>query len=99
MSCCSELFVVPLSEWHQIRGAQMVATMKVVSLSFDVDQGRVNELPSMMAFLGYILHPGSVVFGPWVSYTEYANHDLHAKKAYVSILSTQLVYFVKCCCG
>ena len=62
----------------------MVATMKIISLAFDLDQGRIESLPSLVEFLGYVLHPGSIVFGPWLSYEEYANIDLHAKKPIVS---------------
>ena len=38
-----ELFVVDKAEWHQIRGCQMIMTMKAVSLAFDLDQVNKGE--------------------------------------------------------
>ena len=33
----SELLVAAPQDWHQIRGAQMILTMKAISLGMDVD--------------------------------------------------------------
>jgi len=32
-----ELFVATALDWHQVRGAQMILSMKLISLAFDVD--------------------------------------------------------------
>ena len=34
----SELFFANPIEWHQIRGAQMILTMKLISIAFDMDE-------------------------------------------------------------
>lgn len=67
----SELFIVNEVEWHKIRGAQMILAMKVISLSFDSDIGTIQDVPSPLAFSGYVFNVGTCVFGPWVSYKDY----------------------------
>lgn len=57
--------------WHKIRGVQMIATMKVVSLAFDLDAKKQNQLPALFPFLGYMLCPANSVLGPWMAYDEY----------------------------
>ena len=91
--CCSEIFVVPVNEWHQIRGAQMIATMKIISLAFDLGSEKVDNLPGVLEYMGYVLHPGSIVFGPWMSYEEYANFDFHAKKTLVRC-RLQIIFYL-----
>ena len=38
MGFFSELFFANPIEWHQIRGAQMILTMKLISIAFDMDE-------------------------------------------------------------
>ncbi|KAL8580153.1 hypothetical protein ACOMHN_043038 [Nucella lapillus] len=66
-----ELWLVDPTTWHQIRGAQMVLSMKIISLAFDYGSGAILDLPNIFEFMGYCFHVGTVVFGPWVSYEEY----------------------------
>lgn len=49
----------------------MVVAMKVISLGFDLDRGAVVDLPSPAEFLGYVFFVGTVVFGPWISFSTY----------------------------
>ena len=56
-----------------VLGSQMVVAMKAISLAFDLDRGTVGTLPSPAEFLGYVLFVGTVVFGPWISFTSYNN--------------------------
>ena len=51
----------------------MVVTMKAISLAFDLDRGAVGTFPSPAEFLGYVLFVGTVVFGPWISFSSYKN--------------------------
>ena len=56
--------------------------MKVISLSFDLDittnkRGEkipptIAAVPSFDGFISYCFFPGSVVFGPFVTYTEHS---------------------------
>ncbi|XP_034552589.1 protein-serine O-palmitoleoyltransferase porcupine-like [Notolabrus celidotus] len=66
-----ELHLIDVVTWHKIRGSQMVVAMKAISLAFDLDRGLVSSLPSPAEFLGYVLFVGSVVFGPWISFSSY----------------------------
>ncbi|TNN47168.1 Protein-serine O-palmitoleoyltransferase porcupine [Liparis tanakae] len=49
----------------------MVVAMKAISLAFDLDRRTVARLPSPAEFLGYVLFVGTVVFGPWISFSTY----------------------------
>lgn len=49
----------------------MVVAMKVISLGFDLDRGAVVGLPSPVHFLGYVFFVGTVIFGPWISFSTY----------------------------
>lgn len=52
-------------------GSQMVVAMKAISLAFDLDRGVVSSFPTMLDFLGYICFVGTVIFGPWISFSSY----------------------------
>lgn len=49
----------------------MVVAMKVISLGFDLDRGTVLGLPSPAEFLGYVFFVGTMIFGPWISFSSY----------------------------
>lgn len=49
----------------------MIVAMKAVSLGFDVDRGIVRCIPSPVEFMGYVYFVGTVIFGPWISFTSY----------------------------
>ncbi|KAL5014250.1 hypothetical protein ScPMuIL_008520 [Solemya velum] len=66
-----ELFLVDKVNWHRIRGAQIILSMKIIGVGFDHSNGNVEKLPDVTQFLGYCLNVGSVIFGPWVSYQDY----------------------------
>ncbi|KAK3102736.1 hypothetical protein FSP39_013537 [Pinctada imbricata] len=67
-----ELFVVDAASWHSIRGAQIILSMKVIGLAFDISNGQV-LLPDVPSYLGYCLCVGTVIFGPWISFQDYMN--------------------------
>ncbi|XP_069799253.1 protein-serine O-palmitoleoyltransferase porcupine isoform X1 [Dendropsophus ebraccatus] len=66
-----EMHMVDTVSWHKMRGAQMIVAMKAVSLGFDVDHGIVRSIPSPVEFMGYVYFVGTVIFGPWISFTSY----------------------------
>lgn len=47
--------------------------MKAISLAFDMDRRVVDRLPNPAEFLGYVFFVGTVVFGPWISFSSYKN--------------------------
>lgn len=54
-----------------MRGTQMVAALKIISIGFDLDRDRIQALPNFLQFWGYIFCPGNVVLGPWCAYNDY----------------------------
>ncbi|XP_062502747.1 protein-serine O-palmitoleoyltransferase porcupine-like [Corticium candelabrum] len=71
MSC--ELVAFTGTEWHQIRGSIMIVAMKTISIGFDLDECRLNEIPGIVAFSGFVLSPANSVFGPFVQYRMHLN--------------------------
>ncbi|XP_061760101.1 protein-serine O-palmitoleoyltransferase porcupine-like isoform X2 [Nerophis ophidion] len=66
-----ELHMMDTTNWHKMRGSQMVVAMKAISLAFDLDRGVVDTVPSPIEFMGYIYFVGTVIFGPWISFNCY----------------------------
>uniref|UniRef100_A0A3Q1JTY1 Porcupine O-acyltransferase n=1 Tax=Anabas testudineus TaxID=64144 RepID=A0A3Q1JTY1_ANATE len=66
-----ELHMMDTTNWHKMRGSQMVVAMKAISLAFDLDRGVVTSVPSPIEFMGYIYFVGTVIFGPWISFNSY----------------------------
>lgn len=54
-----------------MRGTQMIAAVKIISIGFDIDREKIRDLPNFLQFWGYILCPGNVVMGPWCSFNDY----------------------------
>jgi O-palmitoleoyl transferase len=76
---CSELFIVDAVQWHKIRAAQMLIAMRAISLGFQLDDKSISSLPEPLAYFGYLFHVGTVAFGPWVPYKDYANMENNRK--------------------
>ncbi|XP_059189966.1 protein-serine O-palmitoleoyltransferase porcupine-like [Centropristis striata] len=99
-----ELHLIDMVTWHKIRGSQMVVAMKAISLAFDLDRGSVGSLPSPAEFLGYVLFVGTVVFGPWISFSTYQSAVEGKKLSWswlwsssLSLLKSQMCLLVSSC--
>ncbi|XP_040049120.1 protein-serine O-palmitoleoyltransferase porcupine [Gasterosteus aculeatus] len=99
-----ELHLIDMVTWHKIRGSQMVVAMKAISLAFDLDRGAVGRLPSPAEYLGYVLFVGTVVFGPWISFSTYSNAVEGTKLSWswlrsssFSLLKSQMCLLVSTC--
>uniref|UniRef100_H2XX93 Protein-serine O-palmitoleoyltransferase porcupine n=1 Tax=Ciona intestinalis TaxID=7719 RepID=H2XX93_CIOIN len=58
--------------WNRIRGVVLLMCMKVISVAVDYRSGKMaGSLPSVLEYCAYCLHPGSVIFGPWLSLQEF----------------------------
>lgn len=64
-------FLLDRVVWHSIRGAQIVLSMKIIGIAFDLSNGSMIEFPSIFAYFGYNFCVGTVIFGPWISFSEY----------------------------
>ncbi|XP_074499628.1 protein-serine O-palmitoleoyltransferase porcupine-like isoform X4 [Sebastes fasciatus] len=89
-----ELHMMDTTNWHKMRGSQMVVAMKAISLAFDLDRGVVTSVPSPIEFMGYIYFVGTVIFGPWISFNSYKD-ALEGHKLSFSWLSKVSVSWVK----
>ena len=61
-----------------IAGSILVVVMKIISLSFDLDDPKsikgnkkLPNLPDLISYASYCLFPGTTVFGPFVTYSEH----------------------------
>uniref|UniRef100_A0A8C4DHJ7 Porcupine O-acyltransferase n=1 Tax=Dicentrarchus labrax TaxID=13489 RepID=A0A8C4DHJ7_DICLA len=89
-----ELHMMDTTNWHKMRGSQMVVAMKAISLAFDLDRGVVTSVPSPIEFMGYIYFVGTVIFGPWISFNSY-KEALEGRKLSFSWLLKVSVSWVK----
>uniref|UniRef100_A0A3Q4GQ66 Porcupine O-acyltransferase n=1 Tax=Neolamprologus brichardi TaxID=32507 RepID=A0A3Q4GQ66_NEOBR len=89
-----ELHMMDTTNWHKMRGSQMVVAMKAISLAFDLDRGVVTSVPSPIEFMGYIYFVGTVIFGPWISFNSY-KEALEGRKLSLSWLLKVSVSWVK----
>ena len=48
----------------------MVLVMKLISLAFDLDKGVISQ-PNILEYFGYSVSVSSVIFGPFMTYTDY----------------------------
>lgn len=72
-------------------GSQMVVAMKAISLAFDLDRGAVSSFPTMLDFFGYICFAGTVIFGPWISFSSYRD----AVDGRKMVIPSPLIYYRK----
>lgn len=52
--------------WLSIRGAEMILSMKIISISFDLPQN-VNKRD----LINYLTSSSTSILGPWVSFRQY----------------------------
>lgn len=66
-----EFFLLNAVDWNKIKGSIMVISMKIISVTFDVENGILTEQLSSLEFYGYVFNPASLIFGPFISYKDY----------------------------
>lgn len=69
-------FLLKTEHYETIRGPQMVISMKLISMAFEIQDDK--EHYQFMAIWGYLLSPGSLILGPWISYKDY-NPEFHIR--------------------
>lgn len=78
-------FYFPDQNWAKVRGTNMIISMKLLTA--------LSERVQLVTGLGYILHPATVIYGPWTSiksYLEsynYENQKLNSIRSGIFILS------------
>jgi len=61
-------------EWTPMRGSSLIVACKALTLFLSPSHVAMlerDDTESVIAILGYLFHPGTVVFGPWVSFEAY----------------------------
>lgn len=69
LSC--EIYIVNPKMWQQIRGIQMIASMKIISIAIDLDRDLFKKILNPVEYGGYILCPANCLLGPWISFHTY----------------------------
>ena len=59
-------------------------SMKVIGIAFDLSNGNMIAFPNIFAYFGYNFCVGTVIFGPWVSFSEYKHILTQHKRPMVS---------------
>ncbi|KAL0895948.1 hypothetical protein ABMA27_011953 [Loxostege sticticalis] len=72
LSC--EVYIVNPKMWQQIRGIQMVAAMKIISVAIELDRSLFKHMLNPVEFGGYIMCPANCILGPWISFHTYNNY-------------------------
>lgn len=73
-----EVYVLNPKMWQQIRGVQMIAAMKIISVAIELDRNLFKQMLNPVEFGGYILCPANCILGPWISFNSY-NQYLEVK--------------------
>ncbi|CAG9783176.1 unnamed protein product [Diatraea saccharalis] len=69
-----EIYIVNPKMWQQIRGMQMVAAMKIISVAIELDRDLFKQMLNPVEFGGYILCPANCILGPWISFHMYSTY-------------------------
>lgn len=69
-----EVYVLNPKMWQQIRGIQMIAAMKIISVAIELDRDLFKRMLNPVEFGGYILCPANSILGPWISFHMYSHY-------------------------
>ncbi|KAG6463425.1 protein-serine O-palmitoleoyltransferase porcupine [Manduca sexta] len=72
ISC--EIYVLNPKMWQQIRGIQMIAAMKIISVAIEMDREIFKSMINPVEFGGYIFCPANCILGPWISFHTYSKY-------------------------
>ena len=78
-------FYLPDYAWSKVRGTTLIMSLKLVSAlaTYDID---------CLTGIGYMLHPATVVFGPWCSITAYKKDIIDTKThPWISLFSPSTI--------
>ncbi|XP_061715567.1 protein-serine O-palmitoleoyltransferase porcupine [Cydia pomonella] len=69
-----EVYVINPKMWQQIRGIQMIAAMKIISVAIDLDRNLFKSMINPVEFGGYMMCPANCILGPWISFHTYSTY-------------------------
>lgn len=73
----------------------MILSMKLISLSFDLESQSPKQPPPILHYLGYTLQVGTVIFGPWISYADYLASVTETNVKILVILTLDVAMIMK----
>lgn len=76
-------------QYEIIRGPQMVVSMKLISLAFEIQNEKLKY--HLLSCIGYLANPASLILGPWVSLKDY-KPDSNAKVNIMSV-TVRIVFY------
>ncbi|KAJ0181015.1 hypothetical protein K1T71_003100 [Dendrolimus kikuchii] len=88
-----EVYIMNPKMWQQIRGIQMIAAMKIISVAMELDRDLFKKMLNPIEFGGYILCPANCILGPWISFHTY-NQYLNVKflsRRWLKIIGVNLI--------
>lgn len=77
-------------KFETIRGPQMVVSMKMISVAFEIHDGR--ETFQWIPIIGYLCSPSSLILGPWIPYKMYKEHNKTSAKTVKQILN--IIFYI-----
>jgi len=70
----------------------MIMVMKTLSVVYELSSGTLGPLPPIIPFLGYLLFPATVLFGPFIPFDVYMNStDRRVFRINATVRSTLLL--------
>lgn len=89
-------FFIDRTVWHSIRGAQIILSMKVIGIAFDLSNGTIIEFPNLFVYFGYNFCVGTVIFGPWISFHEYKHILLQHRRPMKVFWALKILFSWSC---
>lgn len=77
----------------------MTIMMKLISLGFDLESGRLVEIPDLFNAFCYLFSVPTTVFGPWISYRDHQrifDRSTHLKLVNFHLFTYKLLFFIFC---
>lgn len=63
-------YIYSAERFTSTRGCFMVIVMKFVSACFELENGTADDI-SLLSFCAYLLDPSTLLFGPWISFSDF----------------------------
>ena len=77
------------SVWMHVRGSALILSCKLLSLFLNEEYAQLldtEDTETTFAILGYLFHPTTVIFGPWLPFGWYRSSIQAPQFSFVSLL-------------
>ena len=86
---CSTINIICNSVWMHVRGSALILSCKLLSLFLNEEYAQLldtEDTETTFAILGYLFHPTTVIFGPWLPFGWYRSSIQAPQFSFVSLL-------------